>query len=97
MNAVERSGTGMLLQHPGAPGSTRANWRAVADELPDNARPVLIAYRFMEDEALTVDIGERDGDVWLYLGGGPINDGQVCYWADVPQAPALPAVLAEAA
>lgn len=89
MASVEKSGTGV----------TRAHWRSVAALVPPQGRLVLIAYRFMEDDELTVDLAERDGDQWVYLGGGPIDEqhGQVMFWAPVPEAPALPAQMTEAA
>jgi hypothetical protein len=88
----EKTGTGQLLQHPGAKGSTRANWMPVGEMLPAQAQPVLIAYQFMDDDYLTVDMGELDGNRWLYLGGGPILDGDVHFWAHPPEVPGVPAV-----
>ena len=87
MAGVEKSGTGI----------TQADWLSVHHALPPQAKPVLIAYRFGDDDELTVDMGERDGDQWLYLGGGPIEHGEVVFWAQAPAAPALPLELAEAA
>lgn len=75
-----------------SPGETQANWVPVAELLPAQAQPVLIAYLFMEDDELTVDMGERDGDQWLYLGGGPIEEGQVYFWAHPPSCPGVPDV-----
>lgn len=80
MNEVEKSGTGL----------TRANWVKVSDQLPAQGELVLIAYRFMEDDELTVDMGERDGDQWLYVGGGPLEHGEVFFWAFPPDCPSVP-------
>ncbi len=84
-------------QHAGEAGSTLANWVAVADHLPAQAVPVLIAYRFMDDDELTVDMGERDGARWMYLGGGLIEEGDVFFWCFPPGTPAVPGVARAAA
>lgn len=79
MSQVEKSGTGL----------TRADWVPVDKMLPAQAQPVLIAYQFFDDDYLTVDMAERDGDKWLYLGGGVIDCGTVHCWAFPPEAPAV--------
>lgn len=75
----------------------KRDWRPVAATLPPVGELVLIAYRFMEDDELTVDVGELDRDgQWIYLGGGPINHGVVFYWLPLPNPPGLPAEWAQA-
>ena len=74
----------------------KVNWRPVAATQPPIGELVLIAYRFMEDDELTVDMAELDRDgQWIYLGGGPIQHGTVLFWHPAPPAPALPAELAQ--
>lgn len=72
--------------------STTARWIDVDQVQPHIAEAVLIAYRFDQDDELTVDCGERDLQGWKYLGGGYIDrhGGQVYYWAPLPQPPGLP-------
>ncbi len=74
-------------------GRSQADWVPVSEMLPAQGTLVLIAYQFMDDDYLTVDVGERDGDRWLYIGGGPILDGDVHLWAFPPDVPALPGVV----
>lgn len=72
-------------------GKTESDFVSVSEALPAQAVPVIIAYLFPGDEELTVDMGERDGDRWLYIGGGPV-DGVVFFWAFQPPAPAIPGI-----
>src|SRR5437763_9104026 len=63
--------------------TTTADWKPVAERLPDDDTLVLIALN--DDDVWT---GFRDGEIWRYVDSMPIAAERVTHWAHMPAHPA---------